>query len=277
MSVEPPNKGKQPDSQKGIGGQDNQPKFQEVPQKNFADRYPELEQQAMAERYANWQPSSPSSNGPPPPPIKRREEPKIKDHKPPKGKKKEKKEKHQQRSSATGGKQQTVGSTAQGNQQGREMASLKTEGPSGLGTSIDKIVQVFQNNPIFQSHVAHIQVATMGSEAQISVMLNNGVHVRVNLAPGGKELNVQVQGITAKAQAAMDDPKNQEDLRQRLSEQGFIVHKIQTERGEGATFTAPPPPAQPTTPTAPQTPTTPEEEAGGGGEEEGREEEEERG
>ncbi len=122
--------------------------------------------------------------------------------------------------------------------------STPTQTSSGGGASpVDRIIHVFQTNSFFGSQVNTIQVSQQGSETIIGVALRNGVEVQINLAPGGGELNITIRGLTAAAQMAADNPENRLALASKLSEAGFIVHKIETFRAENLgplPFTPPP-------------------------------------
>jgi hypothetical protein len=127
------------------------------------------------------------------------------------------------------------------------------------GSPVDRIIQVFHDNQFFNATaVQQVRVSTQGPETLIGVSLNNGVEVSINLAPGGRELNITIAGLSAMAQAQADNPENQALLQARLAEQGFIVHQIQTYRAET-------PPAAPIAPTL-----RPEIGAHGAGEARGR-------
>jgi len=103
---------------------------------------------------------------------------------------------------------------------------------TGTGSSVDQIINVFQSNPIFQSHVQTLSVQARGAETEIAVMMANGVNVNVTVMAGGKDLNVVIRGITAEAQAALDNPANQALLQAKLGEKGFVIHQMRTFRGE---------------------------------------------
>lgn len=100
-------------------------------------------------------------------------------------------------------------------------------------SAVDKIVQVFQENQLFGANgVNQVRVSDLGSETVIGVSLENGVEVNINLAAGGRELNITIAGLTAAAQAAADRPENQLMLREKLTAQGLIVHQIQSYRAD---------------------------------------------
>ncbi len=103
---------------------------------------------------------------------------------------------------------------------------------AGTGTNIDQIINVFQSNPVFQSHVQTLSVQARGADTEIAVMMANGVNVNVTVMAGGKDINVVIRGITAEAQAAIDNPANQALLQARLGEKGFTVHQMRTFRDE---------------------------------------------
>ncbi|MGE3953702.1 MAG: hypothetical protein AB7F31_00705 [Parachlamydiales bacterium] len=130
----------------------------------------------------------------------------------------------------------------QGGQKGGGAIKLPADvQASGQASAVEKILAIFQNNKIYGSQVQQVQLSQSGAETKISVQLQNGVEVNINLS-GGKELNIQIQGITQSAQAAMDNAAHQQQLRERLAEQGFVIHQIQTIRAEGPAVAAPPPP-----------------------------------
>jgi hypothetical protein len=105
-------------------------------------------------------------------------------------------------------------------------------------SSVEKIIDVFEKNRLFESGVTQVQVIPRGAETQVSVTLSSGVKVDVNVAAGGHDLNIHITGLNATVQAAIDNPQNQEKLRQLLVEKGFTVHQIVTERAEQAPISA---------------------------------------
>jgi hypothetical protein len=106
---------------------------------------------------------------------------------------------------------------------------------AGTGTNIEQIINVFQTNPIYGSHVQALSVQARGADTEVAVMMANGVNVNVTVMAGGKDLNVVIRGITAEAQAALDNPANQALLASKLAEKGFVVHQMRTFRGEEPT------------------------------------------
>jgi ribosomal protein L12E/L44/L45/RPP1/RPP2 len=105
---------------------------------------------------------------------------------------------------------------------------------TGLGSNVDRLVQLFQDpaNSFFTSAVQTVGVAQEGGEIKVSVMLESGVSIDINLGQGGEDLNVVITGISADMQAAIDNLANQEQLRTQLLESGFRIHQITTVRGD---------------------------------------------
>ena len=113
-----------------------------------------------------------------------------------------------------------------------EAAAAKAAEPTKSANPVDKILQVFQENPIYGSQVSQVQISHTADTSMIAVQLQNGVEVHVEVMAGGKDLNVVVKGLSTAAQAALDNPENQAFLQAKLGNQGFTIHQFQTFRGE---------------------------------------------
>ncbi len=184
------------------------------------------------------QPKVPNSRQPPPPsdqPSAGEKEPPVKDPIKPK-------EKDKQKSKEAAPKQPQAQQPAVPTQPqvgGHAAAGAEQPAGAGGGSPVDKIIAVFQNNPVYGSRVAQVQVSSMGAESKVAVTLQNGIAVEVTLQPGGKDINLVIRGISAQAQAALDNPANQASLQAKLTAQGFTIHQIQTFRGEQPATTTP--------------------------------------
>lgn len=107
---------------------------------------------------------------------------------------------------------------------------------SQMGSQIDKIIRAFQENQFYSASLSSVQLAMSTSgETRVTVSLTNGIEVELDLAGGGKELNIKIRGLTPDQQARLDRPEEHARLRQALLEKGFIVHQITTERGDQLT------------------------------------------
>lgn len=111
------------------------------------------------------------------------------------------------------------------------MHEVKAETSVTGKSPIDRVIQVFQENPIYTSQLQQVKIG--GTEAQplISVTLANGIEVNIQIT-AGKELNLEIKGLTQRTQALLDNPVHQAYLRDKLMQQGFVIHQIQTVRAE---------------------------------------------
>jgi hypothetical protein len=107
---------------------------------------------------------------------------------------------------------------------------------SQMGSQIDKIIRAFQENQFYSASLSSVQLGMSGTgETRVTVSLTNGIEVELDLAGGGKELNVKIRGLTPDQQARLDRPEEHARLREALQAKGFTVHQISTERGEQLT------------------------------------------
>ncbi|MBS0621479.1 MAG: hypothetical protein JSR80_00760 [Verrucomicrobia bacterium] len=121
-----------------------------------------------------------------------------------------------------------------------EMGAAQASAPTSGASPVDQIVAIMQNNQFFSAPVQQITVAKTATETTVAVALQNGVRVSLQIAAGGKDVNIVIQGISAQAQAAIDNPANRLALNEKLASQGFTVHQMQTFRSD----TPQPPPGQ---------------------------------
>lgn len=118
---------------------------------------------------------------------------------------------------------------------GRQTMGIEREATvTGLGSNVDRLVKLFQDpaNRFFASAVQTVGVSEQAGEIQISVLLDNGVSVDINLGQGFQDLNITITGVTAAMQEAIDNQAHQSELRTKLLEAGFKIHQITTVRGD---------------------------------------------
>jgi len=123
------------------------------------------------------------------------------------------------------------------NLQGMDTGGVSGSGEATVTSQVEKIIEAFEKSSQYGGRLAEVKASALDSgETRISITLNNGIEVEVNLAAGGKELNIYVRGLTPEQQSRLDTEQAHADLRQSLTERGFTVHLIQTERGEGSSY-----------------------------------------
>lgn len=116
-----------------------------------------------------------------------------------------------------------------------ELGSGSIEAATGseMGSHIDKIIATFQENQFYTASLSSVQVSVLDqNQAKVTVGLTNGIEIELELASGGKELNITIRGLTPEQQALLDNPQEHANLRNSLAQKGFAVHQIITERGE---------------------------------------------
>lgn len=115
--------------------------------------------------------------------------------------------------------------------------AVASSGESTVASQIDKIIAAFEKSAQYGGRLVSVQASALDAGGtRLSMALANGVKVQVDLAPGGRELNILVQGLTPEQQSLLESTGAHDQLRKALQEKGFTVHVIQTERGEGEKY-----------------------------------------
>lgn len=115
--------------------------------------------------------------------------------------------------------------------------AVASSGESTVASQIDKIIAAFEKSAQYGGRLVNVQASALDAGGtRLAMALANGVKVQVDLAPGGRELNILIQGLTPEQQSLLESTGAHDQLRKALQEKGFTVHVIQTERGEGEKY-----------------------------------------